>query len=310
MKPAVHHRWFQALMGSPFTIEAYVAADYDKNMLEKMVRLAFGEVARLEDLMTDFRASPVTEINKMAGIKPVAVSQELFEIISQSIKFSAQTGGAFDITYASVGHLWREAMKLGTPPTPCEIEAAKKLIGYEKVLLNVDTHEVFLPEQGMKIGLGGIGKGYAVDRAFELLRNLGLKNFYINGAGDIHTHSLSEAPRPWRIGIRNPLAPKDQAMGYLKIANGAVATSGDYERFFRHNNKKYHHVINARNGEITDDVCSATVLASSTLVADVYATTSMAMGSLEGIKFLNSQPGISGFLVNRKGKVIKTESLN
>lgn len=297
------------LMGSPFLIQTYVTELQDVGFVEKMIALAFGEIARIEDLLTDFRDSPVSDINKMAGIKPVKVCQEVFDLIALALGISRQSDGAFDISYAALGHLWREAATKGEPPLPQQINEARQYVDYRKIQMHAHSGEIFLPHKKMRIGLGGIGKGYGVDKAFELLKKNGLENFVVNGAGDIRVHSLVDAPRPWRVGIRNPLAQKDTAMGVLQIRNGAVATSGDYERFFRHNGKNYHHVIDPRTGNFTREVCSVTVLAPTTLMADVYATTAMVLGTENGVDFLNHLRHVSGFLVTGTGKVVKTSSL-
>lgn len=299
-------RW---LMGSPFTIQVYAPLDTKQELILQWIELAFAEISRIEDLLTDFRASPFNDINAMAGIRPVKVNREIFNILELSLQISRDSDGAFDISYASVGHLWRKASNAGIPPSQEALNRAKSFVDFRKIEMNPLTQEVFLPQSEMKIGLGGIGKGYAVDQAFHLLRHLGLDNFDVNGAGDIHVHSSPAAPRPWRIGIRNPLAEKNIAMGQLQIQNGAVATSGDYERFFRHRGIKYHHVLDGRTGDITQGVTSVTVMATSTVTADVCATTAMALGPQKGIEFLERKRGVSGFLVTTDGKVHKTQNL-
>ncbi len=298
-----------ALMGSPFTIQAYVPRHGERRPVEEWIGLAFGEIARIEDLLTDFRPSPFNEINAMAGIRPVKICREIFDILELSLQISRDSDGAFDISYASIGLLWREAVKTGVPPSPEAVDRAKRFVDFRKIEMNPVTQEVFLPDKDMKIGLGGIGKGYAVDQAFHLLQRLGLENFAVNGAGDIHVHSSPSAPRPWRIGIRNPLADRDVAMGQLQIRHGAVATSGDYERFFRHRGKRYHHVVDGRTGEITQGVSSVTIMAATTVMADVCATTAMALGPEKGLKFLERRRGVSGFLVTADGAVLKTAGL-
>lgn len=299
-----------ALMGSPFSIQAYVPESRDAHAIEHYMDLAFGEIARIEDLLTDFRDSPFNRINDMAGVKPVAVPREILDVLELSLRISRDSEGAFDISYASVGRLWREAVQKGEPPRRAAIERAKRFVNFRDIQIDEIEGTVFLPHREMRIGLGGIGKGYAVDRAFQLLRNLGLENFVINGAGDIHAHASPEAPRPWRIGIRNPFAERDVAMGFLEIRTGAVATSGDYERFFRHRGKNYHHVLDGRTGEVTEGVCSVTILADSTTTADVCATTAMALGPSAGLAFLNRRRNVSGFLVTQSGEVLKTSALS
>jgi thiamine biosynthesis lipoprotein len=297
------------LMGSPFTIQAYIPGHGEQQLVQQWMELAFAEIARIEDLLTDFRPSPFSEINEMAGIRPVKINREILNILELSLQISRDSDGAFDISYASVGRLWRKAAQAGTPPHQKDLDHAKSFVDFRKIAIDVVTQEVFLPHPEMRIGLGGIGKGYAVDQAFHLLRRFGLENFAVNGAGDIHVHSSPTAPRPWRIGIRNPLAEKNIAMGQLQIRQGAVATSGDYERFFRHRGIKYHHVLDGRTGDITQGVTSVTIMASSTVTADVCATTAMALGPEKGLEFLERKRGLSGFLVTADGNVHKTKNL-
>ena len=300
----------EKLMGSPFTIETYVPDARPDREVEFFISLAFGEIRRIEDLLTDFRDSPFNDINKMAGIRPVRVCREIFDLVQLSLQFSRESEGAFDISYASVGHLWRAGMKTGLPPSEDQIVEAKRHVNFRKIQMDEDRMEIFLPHQAMRIGFGGIGKGYAVDRAFQVLRTCGLTNFFVNGAGDIRVQSEEKAPRPWRIAVRNPLSDNPLAsMACLQIKNGAIATSGDYERFFECRGKKYHHVLDGRSGEITQEVSSATVLCQNTLDADVYATIAMVLGPQKGLEFLNQKKEVSGFLVTPEGKTGMTNSL-
>lgn len=293
------------LMGSPFAVQAWAAPAAHKEV-KRWIALAFGEIRRLEDLLTDFRDSPFNRINDMAGIAPVKVCREIIDVIQRSLRLSHDTGGAFDISYASIGLLWRAAEKTGIPPAASDLERAKAQVDYRRIQVDEGACEVFLPHREMRIGLGGIGKGYAVDRAFDLLRGLGLENFVVNGAGDIHLHSSTSAPRPWRVGIRNPFAGKETAMGWLELKQGAVATSGDYERYFEHGGVRYHHVIDGRSGEITRSVSSVTILADTTLAADVCATAVMALGPDEGLAFINRRRDIAGFLITADGSVLRS----
>lgn len=297
------------LMGSPFTIQAYVNNDRPREEYLSLFDLAFAEIRRIEDLLTDFRDSRFNRINDCAGICPVKVSQEIFDLIELSLNVSKDSDGAFDISYAALGALWREAQKSGVLPTQAQIAAAKALVNYKLIELYPLTREVYLPQKGMRVGFGGVGKGYAVDRAFELLIQEGIDNVMVNGAGDIRLHAAENAPRPWRIGIRNPFAEKNHAMGFFELSSGAVATSGDYERFFRRNNKKYHHVIDPRSGEFTESVASVTLIAQNTLMADIYATTAMALGPEAGIAFLNRRRNVRGMMITQEGNILKTQNL-
>ena len=224
------------------------------------------------------------------------------------MQISESSRAAFDISYATVGHVWREIKKSKLSPDFNELEALIKLVDYRNIQINYEKSEVFLPHEKMRIGLGGIGKGYAVDRAYQLLKDLGVENFFINGAGDIRVHTSKSAPRAWKVALRNPFAPDGDPIALVGLAKGAVASSGDYERYFYLDGKRYHHVFDARTGECSSKVLSATVLARNACLADILATTAMILGPDEGIKFLNERRDVSGFLVDQNGKVFCTKT--
>ena len=293
-----------ALMGSPFTIQVYAEKEKPIPLIKGLIQLAFGEIRRIENQLTDFKPSPFNHINEMAGKEPVHVSDEIWNVIEMALRISRDSQGAFDISTATIGHLWRRAMEEGSPPSQKTLQHAKAFVNFRHIQLDREKRTVYLPYPEMRIGLGGIGKGYAVDQAYDFLRKSGLENVCVNGAGDIRVHSAPDAPRPWRIGVRNPLAEKNHAMGLVNLSQGAIATSGDYERFFRYQGKKYHHIFDGRTGEMTEEVISATVLAPTATQADVMATTAMTLGRHAGIDYLKRHRHVSGFLVTQSGEVI------
>ncbi|MCX5777613.1 MAG: FAD:protein FMN transferase [Elusimicrobia bacterium] len=303
MEPVISSR---AHMGSPFSINAFPDSRVQRReRLDQVIEFAHAEIARVEDLLTDFRPSPFNDINDNAGIRPVKVSHEILTLIDFARRISDETGGAFDISYAAVGALWRTAFTTGKPPTPAAIAAARRFVNYRAIQIDADASAVFLPEKGMRIGLGSIGKSYGVDMAFTLMRGLKIKNFFINGAGDMRVHTAADAPRPWRIGIKNPFRSDDKPCGVLDISRGAVATSGDYERYFEHGGKRYHHIIDARTAAVRDDVSSVTVLAPTAVIANAYATAVMALGATEGAVFLEGRRDANGMIITSDGRVIQ-----
>ncbi|HAN05873.1 MAG: hypothetical protein A2X29_11615 [Elusimicrobia bacterium GWA2_64_40] len=301
MEPLIIKR---TCMGSPFEITAWPGGS--RGAAEAAVLTAYAEVARVEDLLTDFRDSPLTALNAAAGGPAVKVPEELFGLVDFALGICRDSGGAFDITYASAGRLWREAFCTGVPPAPERIAEALRLVGHAKIELDRAAGTIRLPEKGMRIGLGSIGKGYGVDRAWRVLRDLGLENFCVNGAGDLRVASSPGAPRPWRIGLKNPFAADGRAAGCLEIRSGAVVTSGDYERFFVHRGKKYHHIIDARTGRTRDDIASVTVLASTAALANAYSISAMALGPEEGAAFLRRRREASGVIITAAGAVINS----
>jgi thiamine biosynthesis lipoprotein len=294
-------------MGGEFQFKIYPGSVHGHAEIKSIAKLAFEEVARVENLLTDFRSSPFQLINEKAGLSEVVVDQEIFQIIDDSLKLSIETDGAFDISFASVGHLWREHKRKGTTPSEAEMLEASEFIDYKKIQLNKESSSVFLPHKKMKIGLGGIGKGYAVDRGFELLRKYGLSNFYFNGSGDIRVDSRKDAPRPWQVGVRNPFSddPK-KSCAYFKIQSGALATSGNYNNFIYKLGKDFHHILDPKTGNSTKDLVSVSVFANQAQRADTVATSVMIMGLKKGLQFMNDKE-LSGFMINDKGEVFRSE---
>jgi thiamine biosynthesis lipoprotein len=289
-------------MGSPFEITAYPGGP--QGAAEAAVLTAYAEVERVEAMLTDFRDGPLNALNAAAGGPPVPVPAELFDLVRFALGICRDSGGAFDITFSAVGMLWREAFRLGVPPAREAIEQALLLVDYSKVELDRAACAIRLPEKGMRIGLGSIGKGYGVDRACRVLKDLGLENFCVNGAGDLRVASGPGAPRPWRVAVKNPFAGDGRAAGFMDLANGALVTSGDYERYFIHGGKKYHHIIDARTGGVRDDIASVTVLASTATLANAYTISAMALGPEAGADFLRRRRDASGVIISSSGAVL------
>ena len=290
-------------MGGPFSFSGFAEDLTSKQVVLAAFHAADREVSRIENLLTDYHDSPLNEINAAAGKHPVKVSDELFDLIGQSIAISKESGGVFDISYAAVGILWRQARLQNQLPEESALANAQRAVNYRNIVMDYSAKTIFLPDSAMRIGLGGVGKGYAVDRAYQIIRERGVRNFMVNGAGDIRTHAHESLLRPWYIAIQNPFNNKNAAAGGLFMKSGAVATSGNYQRFLMHNGIRYHHVIDARNGKIRQDVASVTITASNALGADMYATTVMALGVEDGIKFLKNHRSARGILIDCEGKV-------
>ena len=294
-------------MGGEFEIKAYFEKPILKKDIEYILKKISTELTRIEDLLTDFRPSLFNQINEYAGIKPSEVSDEIINLIFKAQEFSKQSDGLFDISYATVGRYWRAARKNGLLPDLKKIESLKKFINYQKIEIDQKNKTVFLPYPQMRIGLGGIGKGYAVDRVCQVLNENGIFNFFVNGSGDIRVQSTKKAPRPWRIGIRNPFSEnKNQSIGFIHLANGAIASSGDYINCLKINDTKYHHIIHPHTGKPAVGLACATVQSSDTITADVYATIAMLKSPTEAIQFLNQRAHL-GVLVDVNGVVYHSD---
>ena len=175
-------------MGGTFTVRVFPSSFFDKDKISKIIKDSFKVVSDIEEKLTDFKDSPFNEINRKAGVSPVVVDREIMDLILKSQDYSIKSSGLFDISYASVGHIWRKYLKDNIKPDEAEIQELKSLIDFKNILVSKSDMTVFLPHKGMKISLGGIGKGYAVDKLFEKLRSQQIENFQINGSGDIRVH--------------------------------------------------------------------------------------------------------------------------
>lgn len=294
------------LMGGPFTVLAWTASEHEAQRVQWAIEAAFDEISLLEDKLTDFRPSPFNRINEMAGVSPVVVDKETFDLIERAINISKQTEGAFDISYASVGQLWRSARQSGVMPHTSEIEAKRAFVNYRLIQLDPQNLTVYLPHKEMKIGLGGIGKGHAVDRLYQILREQNISNFLVDGSGDVRVHSHKDAPRLWRLQVRNPFSEDQRkSMGMVQLANGAMATSGDYINYVKSTEKlerKFHHIIDPKLGFPTNEIVSCTIMAPTAIEADTIATSVIVMNLKTGMEYLNKE-SLVGFVVTKDGAV-------
>ena len=289
-------------MGGEFRLLCFPQSYHSREDVTALFTKAQEEVLRIEEKMTDFKESPFNKINQYAGITPVAVDKELWNIINKSLDISKKSNGLFDISYASIGHPWREKKDTGKKMPSLEREKLKRFINYKKIKLNKKKQTVFLPHKKMKIGLGGIGKGYAVDRVFNLLKNEGIYNFYVNGSGDIRVHSHANAPRPWKIGIRNPFSKDStKSVGIIQLRRGSIASSGGYIQ--KIDNKKFtdHHILNPHKGFSEDHLISATVIDDDMVSADTTATILINLSSSQAIAYLDKS-NLTGVVIDSSGK--------
>lgn len=286
MSDIVCRQKFQ-VMGGEFEFSCFPQTFLSKVDVHCLFEEAYLEVKRIEEKFTDFKPSYFNRINECAGMFPVEVDAETLFLIQKAQKISEISEGTFDISFASIGHLWHLYKKKKQVLDQKIIEEQLKYINYKLIEINEVDNTIYLPHREMKIGLGGIGKGYAVDQVYNFFIKKGLTNFYINGSGDIRVHSRSNAPRKWRVGIRNPLS-KDarKSVGVVQIHSGAIASSGGYI----HNvdgDRFNHHIINPRTGRSAKEVIASTVLADDALTADTTATILMNLGKKEALLYLN-----------------------
>ncbi|MDD5748826.1 MAG: FAD:protein FMN transferase [Actinomycetota bacterium] len=269
------------------------------------------EVARrIESKTSRFKKeSDVSKINKLAGISPVKVSDDTFQIINRSFELSKLTDGAFDITIAPVMKIWGFYGKKYKIPETSEIKEALELVGWKKVKIDSASRTVMLTKKGMEIDLGGIAKGYALDELCRTLRKRGVRSALVNFGGSIGVVGKRPDGKDWVIGIRNPRGQGADILGEVRVKNCFISTSGDYERFFTKNNKRYFHIFDPSTGFNPENTISATVIGSSGTTTDAFSTALVVMGAENGIPFMDGMKNYSCLVVDSNGKVLKSKNM-
>ncbi len=293
-------------MGSRFDVTV-VANDSVSG--EKVIDIAVVEITRIEKLISSWDStSQTSEINRNAGIKPVKVDAELFQLIERAIGISKLTDGAFDISYASMDKIWKFDGSMTVMPSEEEITASVSKVGFQNIILNKENSTVFLKLEGMKIGFGAIGKGYAADKAKDLLISKGVPSGIINASGDMNTWGIQTNGEPWKVAITNPM-DKNKVFALLPITNGAVVTSGNYEKFVNFNGTRYSHIIDPRTGYPASGIISVTVFAPKAELADALATSVFVMGKEAGLDRINQLPKIECIIIDDKGNITKSKNI-
>ncbi|NMH88407.1 FAD:protein FMN transferase [Flavivirga algicola] len=297
------------LMGSRFDITV-VAANQEK--ANNYIDIAITEITRIEKLISSWDPNSQTSlINKNAGIRAMKVDLELFQLIERAIHISKLTDGAFDISYASMDRIWKFDGSMTKIPSKTDIKNSVSKVGYQNIILDKDKQTIFLKYKGMKIGFGGIGKGYAADKAKSVLKTKGVVAGIINASGDLNAWGKQTNGDYWSVAIKNPLN-KNKVFALLPIYENAVVTSGNYEKRVTLNGKTFSHIIDPRTGYPSSGLVSASVFASSAELADALATSIFVMGKDVGLDFINQLKAIDCILVDDEGKVyysnnVKTE---
>lgn len=303
----VHQKTLR-LMGNRFTI---TVVDDDAQWAEKQIDEAIAEVSRIEKLLTTFSNDSQTyQINENAGLKPVKVDKEVFDIIKRSLRISALTDGAFDISYGSIDkRFWNFDKEMTSLP---DVKAAKesvKLINYQNILLDAENLTVFLKENGMRVGFGGIGKGYAAERAKQLLIKKGVKSGIVNAAGDLTTWGNQPNGEPWTIGIADPNT-QNKAFSYINISDVAVATSGNYEKYVIIDGKKYSHTIDPKTGFPVAGIKSVTIICPNAELADAMATPITVLGVDAGLGLINQMKQIACIIIDDDNNIYTSNNIN
>ena len=295
------------LMGNRFEISIVARAEPIAN---ELIDKAIHEIRRIEKLLTTFdESSDTNQINRYAGSRPVVVQREVFDLIQRSKKISDLTQGAFDITYGSIDKkLWNFDQTMTRLPDPVIAKNSVRLINYRNVLLNDGDCSVFLKEKGMRIGFGGIGKGYAADRAKLILQANGVTSGIVNAAGDLTAWGCQPNGKPWTIGIADPNA-SNHPFSFLQLNNAAIATSGNYEKFIMIDGKKYSHTIDPRNGLPVTGIKSVSMISPTAELADAMATPVMIMGTRVGLHLVNQVVGLACIIVDDKDRIHTSKNI-
>lgn len=294
------------LMGSTFDITVVAENQEEAN---GYIDMAIAEIKRIEERISSWDSNSETaSVNANAGIRPVQVSAELFNIIERAIQISKLTDGAFDISYASMDRIWKFDGSMLKIPDEESIKASVAKVGFRNIVLNKAELTVYLKTPGMKIGFGAIGKGYAADKAKALLMQKGVSAGIINASGDMNTWGKQPNGEDWKVAITNPMN-KDKAFALLPIKEGAVVTSGNYEKFVRFNGKRYSHIIDPRTGYPASGIISVTVFAPKAEIADALATSVFVMGIDVGLDRINQIPKVDCIIIDDKGNIHKSENI-
>lgn len=294
------------LMGSRFDITVVAQ---DSIIANAHIDVAIEEIARIEKLISSWdENSQTSEINRNAGIKPVKVKAELFQLIERAIGLSKLTDGAFDISYASMDRIWKFDNSMKEMPSVEAIKSSVSKVGFTNIELDKLNSTVFLKTKGMKIGFGAIGKGYAADKTKDLLISRGVIAGIINASGDMNTWGKQPDGSNWEVAITNPLN-KNKVFALLPIANGAVVTSGNYEKYVNFNGKRYTHIIDPRTGYPSSGIISVTVFAPKAELADALSTSVFVMGKEVGLDRINQLPKIECIIIDEEGNIIKSKNI-
>ena len=296
------------LMGNRFELSVVSA---DEAWANARIDEGVAEIQRIEKLLTTYSDdSETNRINQNAGLAPVYVSRETFDLIGRSLRISEITQGAFDITYGSIDKkLWNFDRTMTSLPDAETAMQMVRLINYRNVILDNEQQTVFLKEAGMRIGFGGIGKGYAAERAKLIMKQQGVVHGVVNASGDLTTWGLQPNGQPWTVGIANPDAT-GQIFSYMSISDLAVATSGNYEKFVIIGGKKYSHTIDPRTGLPVTGIKSVTIITTNAEIADAMATPVTIMGIRTGLDMINQIKDIEAIIVDDHDRIYTSKNIN
>ena len=303
------------------TFNRVVAVAKNEGKANRAIKAGFDELVRIDKMMSDYKTdSELSKVNREAFAKAVKVSPELFEILQISADYSRLSQGAFDITVGPLVDLWHRAGETNSMPDANMIAAAKAKVGYEKLILDTKAQTVRFAVEGMRLDLGGIAKGYAVDKAVEAMKRKGAIGGMADSGGNIRCFGRPAHKGNWLVGIQDPEEIKNQKvksknaeedidsqpMMVLKLVDCAVATSGDYRRFVMVGGKKVSHIIDTNTATGASKMAGDTIIAPKAVDADALSTAVNVLGAEKGLDLVDSLLGVEAIIVTREGKVIKS----
>ena len=294
-------------MGSEVHVTAWTA---DEPAALAAFEAVFDEFDRLDALMSVWKqGSEIEQLNRAAGEKPVPISRDVLDVLSMARQTSEWTEGKFDVTFGVLSGLWKFDHDLdGNIPARADVVARLPLIDYRQLEVDVAKSTAFLKQKGMRVHLGGIGKGYAVDRAAAILRGRGFNDFMIQSGGDLYVAG-TRGDRPWRAGIQDPRGAKGSSFAAMDLTDSAFTTSGDYERFFMKDGHRYHHIIDPDTGEPANGARSVTIVARTATLADALDTGIFILGPEKGMALIERLQGVEGVIVTSSNNLLVSSGL-
>lgn len=294
-------------MGSTLQLTAWTRDDAAARAAFEAV---FAEFDRLEALMSVWRdGSDVLRINAAAGERPVTVDRDVREVLRVARQVSEWTNGKFDVTFAALTDVWKfDQDQDNVVPDAAAVRRRLPLIDYRAIIVDDQAGTVFLRRKGMRVNLGGIGKGYAIGHGAEILRRRGLSNFMIQSGGDLYVAGRAGGV-PWRLGIADPRASDRHSFATVDLSDSTFSTSGDYERFFTKDGVRYHHLIDPVDGQPARACRSVTIVSDSPVLADGLSTGVFILGPAAGMALIERLPGVAGVIVTAKNEVLVSRGL-
>ena len=282
------------LMGSIFN---FTVVDKDSTLAKSHIAEAIEEIERIENLISEWKPeTQISQVNQNAGIKPVRVDREVFELTKRAIDYANITDGAFDISIAALDQIWKFDGSMDTLPNEEAVKKSIENVGYQSIILDSINCTIFLAKKGMKIGFGSIGKGYAADQGKNVLMAKGVFSGIVNASGDMATWGKQPDGKPWVAGITNPFK-RNRIYKKIRLKDNAVVTSGSYEKFAEFNGIRHSHIINPKTGFPAVGLISVTIVGPSAEFANALSTSIMVMGKKEGLKLLKKYPEYKGILI-------------